>query len=445
VPRQSSLAAHLNAHPVTGWQLAIAASALVALVIDGVDIQLLALVSPVILAEWGVDKASFGPALAAALVGMSFGASLGGWLGDRFGRKRVLVAAMVMFGMATMCAGFTGSIVQMTVLRLVSGLGFGAAAPNGIALASEWLPERARPRVAALLSVGTPLGGMLGAMTVLQVLPALGWKGCFLVCGGVTVLLGLVLLAVLPESPGFLIAKSRLTEARRAVRRIAGVEAELVVREPDRAVAPGAATIFTPDNRRVNFGSSLAFFSISFIAYAIITWTPVLLTSSGFQLPEALRATIAFNFAAVVAALLVSLLIRRVGTRWLLLGCSCGSLICILVVGAMLTGQSGEPAEMAKLIVTIAIGASGGFTGAGLAAIYAVLTLAYSTECRASGIGFGMMMGRIGAITTVVSGGYLLNLSPGAPIPFVSVLAAGAALAVAGTLIVDRHVVRATD
>src|SRR5262245_33174134 len=120
---------------VTSRQLLIASMAAFALVIDGLDIQLLSLVSPIVLTEWGVTRAAFGPALAAALVGMSFGASLGGWLGDRYGRKRVLVLSTLGFGAASIAASVTHDVVGMTVIRLISGIGFGAAAPNGLALA----------------------------------------------------------------------------------------------------------------------------------------------------------------------------------------------------------------------------------------------------------------------------------------------------------------------
>src|SRR5262245_51070234 len=94
----------LDATPVNARQLAIVAVILLALVIDGLDIQLLALAAPLIFIDWGIDRASFGPAMSAALIGMSVGATLGGWLGDRFGRKSVLVVATFGFGAATVAA-----------------------------------------------------------------------------------------------------------------------------------------------------------------------------------------------------------------------------------------------------------------------------------------------------------------------------------------------------
>ena len=170
----------LNRHPVTARQCAIAALAALALVIDGLDIQLLSLVSPLIIEEWSVSKTAFSPALAAALMGMSLGASVGGWLGDRYGRKRVLgrVDTRLWSGHGR-CGGELERARDDCIACLLSGVGFGAAR-------SEWrrvgggvgCPRDCGPRVASLLSVGTPLGGVLGATAVIELLPQFGWRGC---------------------------------------------------------------------------------------------------------------------------------------------------------------------------------------------------------------------------------------------------------------------------
>lgn len=422
---------------MTRWQVGIVALVLVSLLIDGVDIQLLALVSPVVIAEWGVDRASFGPAMAGALVGMSVGAFIGGWLGDRSGRKKVLIGAMLMFGVTTMAAAATDGITAMTAMRLISGVGFGAAAPNAIALASEYLPGSARPLVAALLSVGTPLGGIAGASIVLQLLPQIGWRGCFVASGAVTLLLALLLTALLPDSPMSLLKSGRQREMETIWKKItAGTLAVPVqISEPGRR----SASIFVPMYRRLNIGASITFFCTSFVAYALITWSPVMLTASRWPLPQALQGTMAFNASAVVAALVAASAIRHIGSRRLLLVCSVGSVVAVLGLGVALA-PSGWGSDDARWLGIAALAVAGGCTGAGLASVYAVLTHAYSAECRGSGIGFGMMMGRLGAIATVLSGGYLLNIGQSTPVYLLSALGVSAALMAAGTLIVDRHV-----
>ncbi len=124
--------------------------------------------------------------MAAALVGLSLGAGIGGPLGDRFGRKHVLMVSAVIFGFGTIAAAFTNDITQMTLVRLTSGMGFGAATPVSIALVAEWLPRRVQPAAIAFMSLGTPLGGMVGSALLIFVIPFLGWRGCFIACGLLT-------------------------------------------------------------------------------------------------------------------------------------------------------------------------------------------------------------------------------------------------------------------
>jgi AAHS family 4-hydroxybenzoate transporter-like MFS transporter len=405
-------------------QITVVALVLLALVIDGVDIQLLALTAPLILADWNVDRASFGPAMAAALVGMSFGASLGGYLGDRFGRKIVLVAATLVFGASTMAAAFSESTSGMALLRLVSGLGFGAAAPNGIALASEWLPEHARARAVSILSIGTPLGGMVGAGALIFLLPALGWQGSFGVCGAITLLVGIVMMLALPESPGFLSAKQR----------------QLATGNLEQAHAHLPARIFTRANLRLNVGVWLCFFGISFVAYAFAAWLPVILTTAGFTLAQALRASFVFNLSAVTAAVVTGFIVNRVGSRAVSAGGSIGALGAIALIGVALGLSDGAASFEVQAAVFVASGGAGAFTGAALATIYTLLVSAYPVAIRAAGIGMGLMMGRFGAITSTGSGGALLSVQGSSTWPFFSALALCALAALAGTLVVDRHI-----
>lgn len=435
----------LETRAVSARQIAILALAMLALIVDGLDIQLLALVSPLILAQWDVDKASVGPALSAALIGMALGASIGGSLGDRFGRKRILIAAMLGFGLATAVASLSEAVWQMALLRLLSGFGFGAAAPNAIALCSEWLPRRHRAMASALLSIGTPLGGMLGATTVLSLAPAYGWQGCFIACGIVTLVLAAVMLLTLPESPAFLVRIGRGEEARKLFDRFVSNR-----KKAERSSAPRTTSVepprelpadrlFARENRRFNLGIWLAFFGIQFVAYTFAAWTPVLLTMVEIPLGRAVQATVAFNLCAVAAAMTTAAGVNWLGPRRVMRITSVGTLIAVLLMAWGVTANQQSPAGGSHfLIILIANGMAGGLTGACIAATYVLLAGAYSVTCRASGIGFALMVGRAGGITTTMLGGVLLELAGHSTAPFFFVLAFIAACAIVGTFVIDR-------
>lgn len=442
-PASTSFATLLDQRPVRLAQWIILACVLCVLVIDGIDIQLLGLVGPVIITEWGIDRASFGPALAAALVGMSLGASLGGLIGDRIGRRRALLFATLLFGLATIGAAFATDVVSMTVLRLISGLGFGAAGPNGLALASEWLPERYRAQAISLLSIGTPAGGMIGATLVAFILPIHGWQGSFMACGILTLLLCCLMPFFLKESPTYLLSKGRLSAAERAATQALGMAITLQP-EPvsdQQGTARSTLGILSAANRRLSLGSGAAFFAASVISYAFAIWTTVLLTSVGFTLNEALRASFSFNLAAVGIALAAGYLVRLLGSRAMLLLSGAGLFATIASLGAFIVSISETPTPDEQLVVILLVGVIGGLAGAAMASIYAVMAFGYAASCRASGIGFGMMLGRAGGIVTSLIGGYLIGQQSGAsPIMFFIVLAINAVLIIATAFQIDRHI-----
>ena len=148
---QSPFSAAIADRPIQPFQWLVIGAALIVLVIEGIDRQSLPIVTPLVLEEWGIDRAVFGPALAAALFGMAFGSSLGGWLGDRWGRLRALYLASLIFGASTIAASYTDDVWTMSLVRALGGLGFGAGYPNALALVNDWVPARVRRIVTCAL------------------------------------------------------------------------------------------------------------------------------------------------------------------------------------------------------------------------------------------------------------------------------------------------------
>ena len=163
---QSPFSAAIADKPLRPFQWLVMGAALVVLVIEGIDLQSLPILTPLILEEWGIDRALFGPALAAALFGMAFGSLFGGWLGDRWGRLKALYLATVIFGASTIAAAYTDDVWTMSAVRVLGGLGFGAGYPNALALVNDWVPARIRTYVIATLSIGIPLGTATAAAII---------------------------------------------------------------------------------------------------------------------------------------------------------------------------------------------------------------------------------------------------------------------------------------
>lgn len=432
----------LEARRIGAAQVTLVALLLLVLVIDGIDIQLLSLVAPVILEDWSVGRAEFGPAMAGALIGMSAGSLVGGALGDRFGRRTLLVISVFGFGLATVLAGMTSDIPAMTALRIVSGFGFGAAAPNAVALASDWLPERARAKVTSLLSIGTPAGGMIGASVVLAVLPMWGWRGTFYACGLLTVVVALAMLVLVHEAPSYLAARDQEAKARRNVARAwpDGEASDVVFADQAKGNGGKGGNFLARKFLRLNIGAGLAFFMISLVSYALVAWTAIMLTSLGYSMPQALAAVFAFNLAAVGAAILTGFLIGSFGSRITLAGGAFMLLVVLLALLWTLDAHGGQQRQDLAWLVQLLVGLAGGFAGVAMASIYSMMAAGFDVQCRSGGLGFGMTLGRAGGIVASLSGGALLDLGEGAVLPFVGTLALAAAVGVASAFISDRHI-----
>jgi len=432
--------AAIERQPLRGFQFLIVGLVMAGLVIDGLDYQLLALVAPVILEEWGVDRGSFGTAMAAALFGMAFGAAGGGWVGDRIGRLRALVLAVVLFGAATMAASQTDGVQSLAALRVLGGVGFGAAGPNAIALATEWCPARVRTYVVSLLAIGTPAGGMIGSLALPVMLPDLGWRGVFVALGLLAVVLGVVLLLVLRESPVWLLRKGRVDDARDVARRVLDKDIELAEEQSD---AETSGRLFSGANLRLNVGIGLSFAALTAIVYGLGSWMPSFLTAAGFTLEQALRASFAFNACSIAGALAAGWLVRVAGSRATMLGSTGLTVVLLVGFGLALENVAGTPSFAARFGVDALAAGVGAFASVAVTTLYAMAAILYPPEIRSSGIGLGTTMGRIGGILMSFVGGYLLDFADGSAIILFGVLALCGLLATTAGWLVREHVVAA--
>src|SRR6185295_6431023 len=167
---------------------------------DGFDTAAIGFIAPSLLKEWGIDKPALKGVLSAALFGLAAGALSSGPLADWLGRKKLLVAAVLVFALACLASAFSRSLDQLTALRFVTGLGLGAAMPNAVTLMSEYCPARVRATLTNAMFCGFPLGAAFGGFLAAWMIPQWGWRSV-LQLGGVTPLaLALLLIALLPES-----------------------------------------------------------------------------------------------------------------------------------------------------------------------------------------------------------------------------------------------------
>src|SRR5690606_24999777 len=367
-----------------------------------------------------------------------------GWLGDTVGRRWSLALATIVFSAATVGASWSSGVEpvgfglgawslaapegvwEMAAWRLLGGLGFGSAYANAIALASEWLPDRWRSVGVTTLSVGTPAGGLVVAALAPTLVEAYGWRGSFVVIGIGTFLVVFLILGLLRDSPSFLMARGKHEEARIAARKVLPEDIEF---GPDRHHTDrgGAAVgVFDSSNFRLNLGIGIAFAAATTVAYGILNWSTTFLTAKGFTFEQASYAVSVAGMTSIAASIAAGLLVQRFGSRIVMATISATLLVTLIVLAFVLERLPAAPADADRLLVVALIGLAAAIFSAGIASFYAIMTYGYPPSCRSAGIGFGIFVGRAGAIAASGLGGWLIDLGEGSLIPFFAVLAVGA-------------------
>ncbi len=420
-----------------GLQTLVAACVTTVLVLDGLDVIVISLVAPAVANEFHVARKSLGGVLAAALVGMAFGALFSGPAGDRWGRRPLLLVSTALFSLATLLTITSNSLFALTCWRFLTGLGLGGAVPNAVAMLAEYLPRRWRNQAIAVAIVGVPIGGMLGAWIAAPIIPTYGWRAMFILGGVLPIIAILLVYFALPESPRYLATRQdRQQELASLLNRIVGAErysaaAHFTLRT--RTARARVGLLFSRSLLLDTIGVWLIFFSNLFSAFTFLSWTPVILTSLGLPFAVGLRGLLVFNLAGIVGGILTAWVIAPYGSRWPTITLALLASSALLFVSHLLTG-AGIP-EVAPLMLGFACA---GFALVGIqVAAYSLSAHVYPTEIRASGVGWAAVTGRVGSIvSTVVSGAVFAWLKgPG----LFAALAVIAGLTLVGAVLIRGH------
>lgn len=384
----------LTPHQITTFLLC----AMVAL-IDGFDTQAIALAAPEIATAWEIEAARFGSVFAAGLFGALFGALGFGMAADRFGRKPSLIVAILLFGAVTLLTPFATSLTDLFVIRFVTGLGLGGALPGVIAVTSEYAPPRRRATIVSLMFCGFPLGAVIGGIVAAQLIPTFGWPILFYIGGVVPLLLLPLVTLLVPESMRFLLFKEDHAAADRVKRRMNFLQAE----EFGDGAESNRAPIFLLFSESKLVGTSIltvTFLLSLMLAYFLVNWLPLLARQAGVGMEGAVLGVAALNLGAILGCLVIGRLADRMGpTRPIGWGYLLGA-FAIAVIGA-------SAHSTGLLLLTCFI--AGALSIGAQMCVVALGASFYETAIRATGIGWLMGTGRIGAIMGPVLGGLLIG------------------------------------
>ena len=352
---------------------------------EGFDLQAAGVAAGGIVAELHPTSEQLGTFFSASTLGLFAGALLGGRLSDSFGRKRVLIGSIVLFGVFSILTAAARDIETLSWARLVTGAGLGGVFPTLLALVSESSSTCRRNANVALVYSGMPFGGAIASLVSMLSAPE-HWRLIF-IAGGVTpLLLAPLMLRVLRES-------SEFEHSSVAAVPTAGTLGFETLPKTGSFLAILAGGRAAP---------TLLLWISSFLElltlYLILSWLPLLLVGSGFTKSEAAGVQVAFNVGGALAALGIGpLLESRARTP---------SIVAAFVaVPVFILLLSHSPSQLA--LVTLIVFGMGGSVLAAQSFLYATAPRCYPTLIRGVALGAAVAVGRAGSIVGPKLGGAL--------------------------------------
>lgn len=404
----------LDALPFTPKHGRLLGTAGIGWALDAMDVGLISFVIAALAQQWALTTTETSWIASVGFVGMAIGATVGGLLADRIGRRSVFALTLIVYGLATGASALVGSLAALLVLRFVVGLGLGAELPVASTLISEFAPKRIRGRVVVWLEAFWAVGWIAAAVIGTFVVGASddGWRWG-LAIGMAPAVFSIVVRWGMPESVRFLESKGRLPEAERTVRRFeeaAGVEAPRHL--PDVPAAPAAAagaradaatvrvSIWSRQLRGRTIALWIVWFCINFSYYGAFIWIPSLLVAQGFSLVRSFEFTLIITVAQLPGYAVSAFLIERWGRR--------PTLTVFLVGSALAAAWYGTASTEAMII---AAGCTLSFFNLGAwGALYAIGPELYPTDVRGTGTGAAAGFGRIASILAPLAVPLLLGI-----------------------------------
>jgi MFS transporter, AAHS family, 4-hydroxybenzoate transporter len=396
----------IDESPFGSYQIWVFLLCFLATTIDGYDVQIIGVAAAGIRETLHLQPAVLGVIITAGQVGVMLGALLLGPVADRIGRKWMMIAACLTFGVFSLLTAFATTVPVLIVLRVLAGLGMGGIVPAALAYGSEYAPKRLKATIPAWIWMSVPVGGAIAGISAVWLLPVGGWQSLFVVAGVMPLVLAVPLAIFMPESLAFLGTRGgHQARMRKIAVRIAPqlpADAELYTSEEKLPGVP-IKHLFKEGRATGTVLLWIMFFLNYFILLFFLSWVPTLIkiaTGSTTALGTSLAL---WNIGSVVCSLLIGRVIDRFGYYRVLPPAFVVIAVSMWAIGYTLNA----PIWQLMCAITV-MGAIAGSSSSGLMALAAN---SYPVTIRSTGIGAAYAIGgRGGAFVAPMLGGILLQM-----------------------------------
>jgi MFS transporter, AAHS family, 3-hydroxyphenylpropionic acid transporter len=344
---------------------------------DGFDTQSMGVAAPRVIAEFALSTSQATLIFSAATIGLFFGAAIGGRFADFIGRKRTLIATLLLFGLCSLLTTLAVGPKSLLIMRFLTGLGVGGAMPNFIALSSESTRADRRVSVVTLIMASMPIGGALAAAISLGAQIGWNWRVIFYIGGIVPIVTAILVLRLLPDP-------------RRGEGALASAPAQ---------IDSLAATLFRRDRALTTGLLWGGFFFTQLVLHLMLNWLPSLVIGLGFTRAQASWTSVCFNLGGATGAGFLGKL--HAGThrrQWVL--------VTYAGMAAALTAVASINRVFAIALLACAL--AGVFIVGAQLILFALAPLYYGKPIRGTGVGAAVAVGRLGSVVGPLFAGALL-------------------------------------
>ena len=362
--------------------------------LDGFDTAAIGYIAPSLLGEWKIDRSALAPVLSAALFGLAFGALASGPLADRFGRKAVLLASVLIFGLACLASSWSGGLTELVTWRFITGLGLGAAMPNAATLMSEYCPDGRRATLTNAMFCGFPVGAAFGGFFAAWMIPTFGWRSVLLLGGIAPLVLLVAMVLLLPESVRYMVTKGQTVEKIRAVLSNISASANsaasfiLTEKAPATTASNGIGVIFSPAYLVGTISMWVAYFMGLVVFYSLVSWMPILFKDAGMIQQTATLISALFPLGGL-GAIAAGMLMDKMNPNKIV--------AAAFGLGAIGVWAIGQSAGNLGLLMVLVLGAGTLMTSA-QTCLPALAADFYPTAGRATGVSSMLGIGRFGGV-----------------------------------------------
>jgi benzoate transport len=374
--------------------------------LDGFDVLVMSFTASGVSAEWKLTGSQLGLLFSAGLLGMAAGSMFLAPRADRFGRRNIVMASVLIVSFGMLFSGFSRSYVQLGILRAATGVGIGGILANATVLVAEYSSDRWRSTASYLYTSGYSIGATLGGAVAAILIARFGWRAAFEFGAAASIIMLPVTYWGLPESLEFLITRQPPRSLRKLNRLLTKMRQATITALPQPEaglLAPSTASIrrlLSPPLARSTVLLWIAFFFTMGGYYFVFSWTPKLLASGGLTVQQGINSGVLLSLGGIVGTVVFAFIARMIESRRLASFCLLASAV---LMGLFAIAETNMPVA---LIVGVALG---GMSTSAMAGFYALTPTLYDANLRSSGMGWGIGVGRIGAILAPLATGVLVD------------------------------------